>query len=87
MKEVRLSTVVLSHLNDVLYNAQQLTPIAPEQMIRLELVKALTFLNPDLNTRVDHKYLDFMAEEIYSNTSWGCSYETWLEKFSNTQPA
>ena len=58
---VRLSVVVGSHLNDAGFVIETHPASAHNH---IEFVKALTFLNPDLEKDVTTEYLDFIWDAV-----------------------
>lgn len=80
MRDVKLNTVILSHMNDLQYDIYD-NPVRAE--IRSKFVRSLLFHNEDTSIWVSDEYLDHMWKQSEMRGSADCSYEEyteWLEE-------
>jgi hypothetical protein len=76
MSDVKLNTVILSHMNDLQYDIYD-NPVRAE--IRSKFVRSLLFHNEDTNIWVEKEYLDFMYKQAATfKSDYDCSYSEWV---------
>lgn len=76
MRDVKLNTVILSHMNDLQYDIYD-NPVRAE--IRSKFVRSLLFHNEDTSIWVSDEYLDHMWKQSEMRVSADCSYEKYTK--------
>jgi hypothetical protein len=71
MNDVRLNTVLLSHLHDIPYD---LYGNEPRAEVRARFIRSLIFHNEDTSIWISQGYLDFMWDQAEERKGNDCSY-------------
>ena len=84
MNDVRLNTVLLSHLHDIPYD---LYGNEYRAETRARFCRTLLFENEDTSIYVSQEYIDWMWYQAYERYCDTCSYQEFEEKINKQKVA